>query len=191
MTDTTQLPDWQSRPDRFAPIQPERMNEEQQVIVDRIHASPRAGVRGPWPVWLRNPEVAGRLMDLGDYVRFGNNSLSPPLRELAILLTARMWSADFEWWAHKPLALKAGQSSNVVDSLERGQRPEHMSDAEAAVYDFMTELYLKKRVSDETFLRAKNALGSEGIVDLIATTGYYCIVSMTLNVAEVGPASSP
>jgi 4-carboxymuconolactone decarboxylase len=101
---------------------------------------------------------------------------------MAILMTAKWWAAQYEWHAHKPLALEGGLSPAIVDALQAGRRPDAMQPDEAAVYDFATELRTRRRVSDATFRRAVEQLGERGVVDLIGTLGYYDLVSMILNV---------
>ena len=107
------------------------------------------------------------------------------LNELAILITARAWDAQFEWWAHHRLALEAGLDPAVAADIAEGRRPASMQADEAVVYDFCTELRTTRRVSDATLAAALDLLGEQGVIELIAVCGYYDMVSMTLNVAEV------
>jgi 4-carboxymuconolactone decarboxylase len=114
-----------------------------------------------------------------------HTSLPHRLNEFAILITARAWDAKYEWYAHYPLALQAGLKPEVAADLAQGRRPRGMAADEAAVYDFCTELRRDKRVGDATFAAVQTALGDQGVIDLIAVNGYYDMVSMTLNVAQV------
>jgi 4-carboxymuconolactone decarboxylase len=118
---------------------------------------------------------------LGEYVRF-HTSVPRHLNEMAILMTAKAWSCQYEWHAHRPLALDAGLASSIVDDIQAGRRPNGMQPDEAIVYDFSTELRAHRRVTDATFERARMLLGEQGVVDLIALMGYYDLVAMTLNV---------
>lgn len=172
------------RPPRFPPLAPEDMTPAQRSVADAIAAGPRGGLRGPFQAWLRSPELADRLQKVGEQLRF-HSSVPRRLNELAILMTARAWDAQFEWYAHHRLALDAGLDAAVASDIAAGRRPTTMRADEAVVYDFCTELRATRRVSDETLSRALELLGEQGVVDLIAVSGYYDIVSMTLNVAEV------
>jgi len=128
---------------------------------------------------------------VGEHVRF-HSSLARRLTELAILLTARRWSAAFEWYAHRRLALGAGLDPALVDAIERGERPREIDDEAAAVYRFADELLQTGGVADETFDRVVERFGSQGAADLIGTVGYYCLVSFFLNVDRYPvPAGEP
>ena len=162
------------------------MSPAQRQAAEAIAAGPRGGLRGPFNAWLRSPELADRAQRLGEYLRF-RSSVPKRLNELAILITARAWDAEFEWHAHYPLALRAGLDPAVAADIAAGKRPAVMAEDEAAVFDFATELRRDRRVSEAVFARAKAALGEQGVVDLIGVLGYYDLVSMTLNVAQVKP----
>jgi len=114
-------------------------------------------------------------------VRF-HTSVPRRLNEMAILMTAKAWSCQYEWHAHRPLALDAGLSSSIVDDIKAGRRPSGMQPDEAIVYDFSTELRERHRVTETTFERARMLLGEQGVVDLMALMGYYDLVAMALNV---------
>jgi len=152
-------------------------------VAEAIVAGPRGGLRGPFQAWLRSPELADRLQKVGEHIRF-SSSVPRRLNELAILMTARAWDAQFEWWAHQRLALEAGLEKEVADEIAAGRRPSRMTADETIVYDFCTELRQTRRVGDRTYAAALKLLGAQGVVDLIAVCGYYDLVSMTLNVAE-------
>jgi 4-carboxymuconolactone decarboxylase len=172
------------RPPRFPALAPEAMTAEQRATAEAIQSGPRGGLRGPFQAWLRSPELANRLQKVGEFVRF-NSTVPARLNELAILITARAWDAQFEWWAHHRLALEAGLDPAVAADIAEGRRPGSMQADEAAVYDFCTELRTTRRVGDATLERALDLLGEQGVVELIGVSGYYDVVSMTLNVAEV------
>jgi 4-carboxymuconolactone decarboxylase len=170
--------------DRFPTLTPEQMSPEQKALAEAITSGPRGGMRGPFNAWLRSPAMGERMQKLGEQVRY-HTSLDHRLNEFAILITARAWDAKYEWYAHYPLALQAGLKPAIAADLAQGKRPRGMSPDEAAVYDFCTELRRDKRVGDATFAAAQKALGDQGVIDLIAVNGYYDMVSMTLNVAQV------
>jgi 4-carboxymuconolactone decarboxylase len=121
--------------------------------------------------------------ELGAQVRF-NSTLPPPLREMAILMSARHWTTHYEWNAHKTLALTAGLDPKIIEAIASGKRPGTMSSVETALYDFCSELLATKRVGDATFAGAKSVFGEQGVVELIFTLGYYGLVSMLLDVDE-------
>jgi 4-carboxymuconolactone decarboxylase len=180
---------------RFKPLSPEELSEAQRKVYQEIAGGPRGGVRGPFNALLRSPELADRAQKMGEYIRF-NTVLPPRLSEFAILVTARYWSSQYEWFAHAPFAAKGGLASSVISALQNGKRPGAMSEDEAAVYDFCTELHEKKTVSDAAYQRALERFGERGVVDLIGISGYYTLVSMVLNVArhplpEGAPAPLP
>jgi 4-carboxymuconolactone decarboxylase len=171
--------------ERFPPISPEQLTPEQKAVADAIMSGPRKSMAGPFNVWLRSPALADPLQKVGSYVRF-QSSLPAKLNEFAILITGRHWRADFEWAYHYPLAIKAGIETKVLAALAEGKKPEGMDGDEALVYEFSTELHRDKAVSDATYQAALTRFGERGITDLIAVNGYYDIVCMTLNVAQVG-----
>lgn len=181
---------------RFPQLSPETMTDAQKgVAAQFMEAATRAdgpGGRhmastgqfpGPYNFLLRSPELAVRWRRLGDYIRF-ESSVPQRLNELAILIQARLWTAQFEWWAHYPLALRAGLPEAVANDLRDGKRPASMQPDEAAVYDFCIELTQDHRVSDATFERLRAIFTEQQIVDLVAVSGFYGTVSMVLNTAE-------
>ena len=166
---------------RFSPMRPESMTPEQKQVADAIQSGPRQGLRGPFNALLRSPELADRLQKVGEYVRF-RSSLPARLNELAILIVARRWTAQFEWYAHHQFALKAGLDPAVAAAIAEGRRPDAMRDDETAIYAFCSELLETTQVSDYTFDRLVRCVGERGAIDLIGTLGYYSLVSMVLNV---------
>lgn len=138
---------------------------------------------GPYNFLLRSPELAMRWRHLADYLRF-ETSLPLRLNELAILIQARFWTAQFEWWAHYPLALRAGLRQTVADDLKVGKRPVGMQPDEEAVYGFCVEMMRDHRVTDATFAKLQAQFTEQQIVDLVAVTGFYATVSMILNTVE-------
>jgi 4-carboxymuconolactone decarboxylase len=167
--------------DRFKPLTYDAMSPPQRAMIEHLLAGERAGTGGPFNVLLRSPEAGDIAQQLGARVRY-HSSLAPRLNEMAILLTARHWTAQYEWYAHKRLALQAGLSPAVVDAIAQGRRPASMPPDEQALYDFETELLESKQVSDKAFSAAIAAFGERGVVDLLCNMGYYGLVSMTLNV---------
>jgi 4-carboxymuconolactone decarboxylase len=160
------------------------MTEAQRRVYQSIAAGPRGGVRGPFNALLRSPELADRVQKVGEYLRFGT-SLPARLNELAILVNARFWGSRYEWYAHRPLAEKGGLAPAIADALAANKRPDGMQADEALVYDFCVALHSTHAVDDALFARAVATLGERGVMDLIGVSGYYTLVSMVLNVAEI------
>ena len=169
---------------RFPPLTPEAMSPAQRTAADAIMAGPRKSLDGPFNAWLRSPELGDRLQKVGEYLRF-NTSLPGGLNEFAILITGREWSSGYEWFAHYPLAIKAGLRPEI--DLRAGRRPANMSADETLVYDFSTQLHRDKQVSDAVYRGVVARFGEQGAMDLIAVNGYYDLVCMTLNVGRVLP----
>jgi len=166
------------RGDRFKPLTYEQMTPEQRKMTDIAVA--QRGTGGSFNINVRDPDGGQLLFDMGDRVRF-HMSVPDKLKELAIILTARYWGAQFEWLAHHRAAVQAGFSEEKVKAIAEGRRPAGMSADEEAVYNFITELYKTKQVSDATFAAVKNLAGERGVVDLIVSAGYYQAVSMLMN----------
>ena len=169
---------------RFKPLTPETMTPEQKEVADRIMAGPRKGMRGPFSALLRSPELADAAQKLGEYARF-KTSMPPRLNELAILLTARHWTAQYEWYAHRRLAMQAGVNPEIADAIAEGTRPAALGPEETIVYNFCHELLETGQVSDTNYKAVVDKFGERGAVDLIGVTGYYSLVAMVLNVDRV------
>jgi 4-carboxymuconolactone decarboxylase len=166
---------------RFKLLAESEMSEAQRKVYADIAAGPRGGVRGPFNALLRSPDLADRAQKLGEWARF-RSSIPEHLKEFAILVTARYWSAQYEWHAHHAHALKAGLDPRIAAELALGKRPAGMKDDEAAVHDFCRELHERKAVSDAAYDAVVKRFGERGAVDLIGIIGYYTLVSMVLNV---------
>lgn len=163
---------------------PATLSPEQKRVYDTIVAGPRGRVRGPLAVWLQRPDLADRAQALGRYCRY-DSSLPPRLSELAILVTAKIWGAEFEWFAHAPLARDGGLPEAVIDAIRTGAEPSFAADDEAVVYAVARTLNDTRKLPQDLYDRAVAVLGVGGVVDLIGVLGYYSLVSMTLNAFEV------
>lgn len=168
-------------PARFVAPTVEKLTPEQKAWADSIATPPRNAkfTNPPYRAYLQSPELAKRLSNLSDYLRW-NTSLKPRLSEMAILITARQWTAQYEWFAHYPLALKGGLDPKIATELSLGKRPAGMQPDEAALYDLATQLYRDKKVSTAAYKAAFEQFGERGIMDIIGIIGYYDLVSMTL-----------
>jgi len=171
---------------RMAEIPLGNMTPAQRAVAEAIMSGPRQRMSGPFNAWLRSPELADHLQKVGEYVRF-KTSLDKRLNEMAIIMTAQYWGSQYEWYAHAPLAIKAGLDPAVVAAIGAGQKPDHMKDDEAIVWEFTTELRRDHGVDDAIYAKAVERFGEPGVTDLVAVNGYYDVVSMTLNVARVSP----
>ena len=172
--------------ERMPEIPLDKMSAAQRSIAEAIISGPRKRMSGPFNAWLRSPELADRLQKVGEYVRF-NTSLDKRVNEMAILMTAQAWGSQYEWYAHAPLALKAGLDPAIVAAIGAGKKPDSMKDDEAIIWEFTTQLRRDHGVDDAVYARALEKFGEAGIMDLVAVNGYYDVVSMTLNVAHVAP----
>lgn len=181
-----------AKPPRFPLLTMPQLSEQQKPLAEQILKVSSVGLGGPYNPLLRSPVLGQRMFDLLYYLRW-NTSVPLRLNEFAILITGRLWRSQVEWFAHAPLAIKAGLSPDIVADLKANRRPANMKPEEAAVYDFVMELSTKHQVSDETFDRAKRVLGEQQVVDLTALTGTYVTVAMVLAMAEEGvpPGKEP
>ena len=176
---------------RFPELLEQDMSEAQKVIFRHAVASPRGRLGPPTSVLLRCPALALRTQRIGDYVRFGS-SLPARISEFAIIITARYWSAPYEWNAHCQLAIKAGLSVSTATALAAGELPAGMNEDEAAAWDFCTELHRDKQVGDATFAPALKQFGEQGIAELTVLCGYYSLISICLNLnPRAWPAGAP
>lgn len=168
---------------RFATLPYDQLTPEQKTMADHLLSGERKGMNGPFNALLRSPELGDAAQKLGAQVRF-HSSLPSRLNEFAILITARFWNAQYEWYAHRKLAETAGLSKTVIEALAAGRKPASMQPDEEIVYNFAHQLLHTRQVSDATFKAMVDKFGERGAVDLTAVLGYYCLVSMTLNVDQ-------
>ena len=172
-----------SGPARFPVLDPAQLSAAQSKLVKDLLSGPRGGgdsspeavkrilENGPFNAWARSPVLGDRLQKVGEYIRYGS-SIPPRLNEFAILITARFWTSQYEWFAHHSLAMKAGLSPKIAEQLALNLRPEGMSEDETAVYNFCTELHQQKNVSDGAYQQAVKLFGVQGVMDLIGVSGY-------------------
>ena len=175
----------QKRPaPRLALIDEARMNEAQRTLLASLRAGPRGQSitpRGPFAVWMHAPELGELAQRLGAHCRYGTR-LPARLSEFAILCTARQWRAQYEWYAHVPMAERAGVKLKTVADLRAGREPKSAPKDERAIYAFVQGLYKSKRVSERGYKRVHSLLGDAATVELVGILGYYAMISMTLNV---------
>lgn len=169
--------------ERLPTISPDQYTDEQKKAAAEFLAARKMPVFGPFEPLMYSPELMNHARALGDYLRF-HSAIGPALSEFAILVTARAWSQDYEWYVHAPLAIKAGVAPRIAAAIADGRRPEGMSEDQEAVFDFLTELNANRRVSDASYARAEKRFGRQGVVDLTGLDGYYTMLAMLLNVAR-------
>jgi 4-carboxymuconolactone decarboxylase len=173
---------------RLKPLPEARLTLRQRELRDAIASGPRGKfpAGGPFGIWLRAPDFGLLAQKLGAHCRY-QTGLSPRLSEFAILVTARLWRAQYEWSAHAPIAESAGVMPQTIQDLRAGRAPKTAAEDERAIYRFIHELYRKQRVSSRTYGRVNALLGEAGVVELVGILGYYALVAMTLNVFRVPP----
>ena len=169
--------------DRLPVIPPDQYTPEQKKAAEEFLAARKVPVFGPFEPLMHSPQVMTQARSMGDYLRY-NSAIGNTLSELVILVTAREWTQDYEWYVHYPIAIKAGIKPEVAAAIADGRRPEGLSEDEQIVYDFSVELHRNKRVSDPTFARAEKRFGKKGVVDLTGINAYYTLLAMQMNAAQ-------
>ena len=169
---------------RYREITVEEMTPSQRRVHDLIIAGRRGRFGGPFQLLIRAPEICEHASQLGEHLRWGT-SLPDRLSELAIITTARFWRAQYEWYAHAPLAEKGGVPNAAIEAIRRGETPAFAQPDEALVHRTCTELFKTQRLSDAAFAGATAALGEAGLVEIIAIVGYYTLIGNILNVFQV------
>ena len=167
----------------------DELTSEQKAVYDQIVANrpvnPVDGhIGGPFDIWLRSPELGERLVGLGGFFRF-NTSVERRYIELAILVTGQFWQAQFEWFAHEPMARKAGVPEDLIQAIKDGNEPTFTDPGDSACYSLANEVHTTKKISQATFNEAISRFGETGVSELIALCGFYSMVSMTLNGFDV------
>jgi 4-carboxymuconolactone decarboxylase len=180
----------QKRPaPRLALLDEAKMNKAQRALLASLRASPRGQTmtpRGPFAAWMHAPELGELAQRLGAHCRY-NKAVPPRLSEFAILCTARMWRAQYEWYAHAPIAARAGVKPKTIAAIRAGREPKSAPKDERAIYAFVQELNKTRRVSDRTYKRVHAFLGDSAMVELVAILGYYTLIAMTLDVFRMMP----
>jgi 4-carboxymuconolactone decarboxylase len=172
---------------RLPALTEDALDSRQRKLLASMRSGPRGGsvpLQGPFAVYMHAPEFGELTQKLGGHCRY-QTTLAPRLSEFAILVTARLWRAQYEWHAHAAIAQKAGVSPRTISDLKAGRTPLHAARDERAIYDFVRELYKSKRVSDKTYARVHKLLGDGGMVELTGILGYYALVAMMLDVFRV------
>ena len=172
---------------RLPDIPPEARDAAQKKAVDDYLAARKVPLTtGPFMPMMYSPEALSAVRGTGDYFRF-KSSLGPALTEFVAVLVAREWSTDYEWSAHEQDAGKYGIGPAMIAQIAAGARPDGMTPDQALCYDYVTELFHNKQVSDATFAKAEARFGKKGVVDMTGVVGYYVMIAMQLNVAQTPP----
>jgi 4-carboxymuconolactone decarboxylase len=169
---------------RYQELDETRLDDAQRRVWNECKAGPRGAVPPPVHIWLNSPGLADHAHKLGAHVRFATG-FTPRQTEIAILMTARYWTAQFEWAAHVRLALRAGLPQHVIEAIAERRTPEFGDPDDELVWEFCRDYYDDHRVDEATFQRVVGRFGEQGAVDLAGLIGYYSFVSVTLNVFEV------
>jgi len=178
-------------PDRMPPLAPEDLSSDQRRVYDALIQGPRGKIEGPFIPLLRSPVFMDRAQQVGAFIRY-ESVLPDVLRELAILVTARVWDQAIEWSIHAPIARKDGLSRAAIAAMAQDLRPDDLSEAEAAVHDYCVELHRTQGVSDGLYARVLALIGEEALMDLTGLCGYYAMLAMIMNVARTPlPAGEP
>jgi 4-carboxymuconolactone decarboxylase len=170
------------------------LSDEQAELWDGIVASrgegaidllnDEGGFVGPFNAFVHVPAIGQRMTSLGGLLRF-RTTIERRLTEVAICTVGAHWRSEFEFWAHAPMALDHGVPANVVDALREGRPPEFDVDDERIVHAITSQLLNDRRVAAATFGEGEALLGETGMVELATLVGYYCLISMVLNLFEV------
>ena len=167
----------------------DELSDAERAVFDNIVANrpvkPLDGhIGGPFDIWLTSPEMGRRLVGLGGFFRF-RTSVDRRYIELAILVTGSFWKAQFEWFAHEPMAREAGVPEDVIQAIKVGDTPDLKDPGDAAAYALAHELHHTRQLSQKTFELAEKNFGATGVAELIGLCGFYGLVSMTLNGFDV------
>jgi 4-carboxymuconolactone decarboxylase len=177
---------------RMPPIPADKWTDAQKKAAEEITSGPRKELVGPFIPLLRSPEFMSRLQKVGEYLRF-NTKLGSNISEFIILIIARQWTQQFEWYSHESLALKAGIKAETIKAIADGQRPTEMTPDEEIIYNYITELRLHQSVSDPVYAQVVNRFGEQGVIDITGLCGYYTLLGMLMNVTRtpLPPGKTP
>lgn len=164
--------------------EPDTMTPEQRRVLDAVLNGRRGALIGPLRAALHNPALADRWQQLGEILRF-KTVFPPALNELAVLVTARRWNSELEWVIHAKAARDAGLAESIIEAIRDRQSPVFDDEAHREVYDYVRALQNDGTVSDDCYAAIVKRWGVVGVVELTALTGYYVMVSLTLNAHRI------
>lgn len=171
---------------RLSNVDATQMTAEQRRVHDEIAAGPRGTVPPPHQIWLHAPRFCEVAHKVGEYCRY-QATLPQALSELAILVAGRHWRADYEWWAHSRIAREAGLPEKIIEAVRVGNYPDFSGQDPRAevIYTIAREMLETRTLSQSSYDRALETLGAEALVEVVGIVGYYCLISLTLNVFDV------
>lgn len=168
---------------------PEELDPKQREQYDRIlkfrNPLPNGTIGGPFDPLILNPELAKRAVSWGNSL-WERTTIGRRLVELAIVVTGRFWESNVEWVSHSKLALDNGVSQEVLNAIFEQRRPDMAPEDELLVYDICSSLHKTHQLPMDLYERAIESFGEQGLVDIIATIGYYTFISMILNAFDIG-----
>jgi 4-carboxymuconolactone decarboxylase len=172
--------------DRFTPLRRDELDARQRAVFDAIEAGPRGSVPWIFHLYLESPDLAAYVQELGAFCRY-RTGLPPRLSELAILIVARHWGAEYEWSVHESGARKAGIAEDAIAAVRAGERPD-FADADAAlVHEFCTVCLSENDVPDALFARAIDRFGRRTVVELAGILGYYSMLAIAIRIFRLPP----
>ena len=165
--------------ERFRRLSDQEMDADQARVAQVLTSGPRGGVPAPFQALLRSPDLTDKVRELGDYIRF-RNSLPGRLRELVSMLATRFWPAPSAFHSHRQTAIKEGLDPAIAEAIAAGARPAAMPPDETLVYDFCDRLLNNRDVDETTYEACIARFGERTVMDMIATAGYFCLISLVL-----------
>jgi 4-carboxymuconolactone decarboxylase len=173
------------RESRFPVVDPAAMTDRQKEVADRISGGPRGGLRGPYLALITHPDLADVIQQMGEHLRF-RSKLPAQLIELAVLVVARHWTCQFEWFAHERFAkAHTDLPEEIIRAIKAGRLPDVMTDEQRVVHDFVARTIKLGAPDDAVYGEAAELFGPDGVLDLLATCGYYCMIAMILNTTQI------
>ena len=169
---------------RIPDLKPEEMTARQKALQAAMAAAFRGQVQGPFPLWLRNPDVGAKAFEMVTALR-DKTTVARPLRELAILVAARRYRAQYPWAIHAPLAKSAGLTDAVIEAIRTRSRPTFPARDQETAYAALSELVDTGRIADATYAAAEAAIGRENLLDLVCVASFYVGLALMLGAFEV------
>jgi 4-carboxymuconolactone decarboxylase len=175
-------------------LAPEELDAPQRALYERIAGGPRAQGRqafpltdgdgrlhGPFNAMLLSPDIGSGLEEIGRAIRY-KSGLTPRAREIAILEVSVLRRADFEWYAHARIGKQAGLSDAEIAALHDGSTVPTFEATETLVREIVRALVRERDLDEPTFAAAEKTLGRRLLMDLIALTGYYDLLALSMRV---------
>ncbi len=142
---------------------------------------------GPFNAMVYSPELgAAQLKYLA--AEKAATCLEARTREVVILTVGAVFQSEYELYAHRAVAAKAGLTAEDIEALATGREPG--AETKLTVQDLLAQQFVRSvasehRVSPQLFQAAKDAFGHKGLVDMLHLAGIYMAVSTMLNAFAV------